>query len=322
VASERILLQVPMAAGDTVAVTALVRDLHRQYPDIEVGLEATGGGEIAKYNPYLIHLGPGDAVRKIRLNYRTDIDDVFKNGARLHFLDSFHRDLTRQTGIKVTLTDPYPDLHLSQSEQHSSYYQEPYWVVVAGGKPDAATKIWSKAGFQSVIDYTHTRGTNWVQAGCRGDARFQHTHHKLLNVVDRTGQTTLRELIRLIYHAEGVLCGVSLPMLIAAAFSKPCVVVAGGRESWWWTAFTRDNTALPNAAHLITPHHFFHTIGQLDCCQTGGCWSCSVVPPHNDSTFPDGFLCRRPLQLLDGSHLPECLSKIDPILVAAAVLSR
>ena len=99
-----------------------------------------------------------------------------------------------------------------------------------------------------------------------------HHHPPLRNVLDLRGQTDLRQLVRLVYHAQGVLCPVTLLMHLAAAVetppgmpkNRPCVVIAGGREPAQWEAY---------------PHHqYIHTNGALMCCDHGGCWKSRVVP--------------------------------------------
>ena len=108
----------------------------------------------------------------------------------------------------------------------------PFWVVVAGGKFDVTIKWWERSRFQSVVDHFRDK-IQFVQVG-----DFGHHHPRLRGVIDFRGQTDLRQLIRLIYHAHGVLCPVTAVMHLAAAVPykhipgahRPCVVVAGGRE--------------------------------------------------------------------------------------------
>ena len=91
-------------------------------------------------------------------------------------------------------------------------------------------------------------------------------------MLDLRGKTDLRQLVRLVHHAQGVLCPVTLHMHLAAAVpvragmprNRPCVVVAGGREPSQWEAY---------------PHHqCIHTNGALPCCDNGGYWKSRVVP--------------------------------------------
>ena len=141
-----------------------------------------------------------------------------------------------------------------------------FWIISAGGKLDVTIKWWPSWKYQEVVD--HFQGVvEFVQIGEMG-----HHHPALNGVIDLRGATTLRQLICLMYHADGVLTPVSMPMHLAAAVetkpgapkNRPCVVVAGGREPPHWEAY---------------PHHqYIHTVGMLRCCDTGGCWRNRTVP--------------------------------------------
>ena len=92
----------------------------------------------------------------------------------------------------------------------------PFWIVVAGGKFDYTIKWWDHDRFQQVVD--HFRGRIlFVQVG-----EAVHDHPPLRDVIDLRGRTDLRQLVRLVYHAQGVLCPVTLLMHLAAAVeSRP-----------------------------------------------------------------------------------------------------
>ena len=142
----------------------------------------------------------------------------------------------------------------------------PYWIVGAGGKYDFTAKWWEHARWQAVVEHFAGR-ILFVQVGEAG-----HHHPPLRGVLDLRGRTDLRQLVRLVHHAQGVLCPVTLLMHLAAAVevgrgmpkNRPCVVVAGGREPAQWEAY---------------PHHqYLHTNGALRCCDNGGCWKARTVP--------------------------------------------
>ena len=91
-------------------------------------------------------------------------------------------------------------------------------------------------------------------------------------VVDLRGRTSLRQLVRLMYHAQGAISAVSLLMHLAAAVevkpgmpkNRPCVVIAGGREPAHWEAYTH--------------HQYISNNGALPCCKNGGCWKSRCQP--------------------------------------------
>lgn len=317
---EKLILRCFRAPGDTVAATACARDVRLSFPGTQVALWGRGSEELLTADPDQAALTadmPG--VEVIDLDYRAGIAAV-QLGAKVTFLEDFHRDLRRKKGWIVPLTDPRPHLVLTETEEQQRPFPFPYWVLVAGGKSDLPTKIWSSPRFQEVVSRTKGQ-VNWVQVGATKGITVEHRHFKLDGVVDLVGKTNLRQLMQLIRHADGVLTGVSMAMLMAAAFWRPCVVVAGGRESYHWQAFHLDNEAWGRLANKIeTPHRFLHTAGKLPCSKPEGCLAAQVVRPHHDSDFPPGFLCQRPVEE-GGVPLPECMKSITVDQVVAAVTS-
>jgi ADP-heptose:LPS heptosyltransferase len=170
----------------------------------------------------------------------------------------------------------------------------PYWIVVAGGKYDFTIKWWHFRRWQGVVDHFRDR-LLFVQVG-----EADHYHPPLRGVLDLRGRTTMRELVRLVYHAEGVICPVTLLMHLAAAVElksgaiaqRACVVVAGGRESPHWERYPT--------------HQFLDVVGALPCCADGGCWRSRVVPlGDGDEKDRAPHLCER---VVNG--LPACMDLI------------
>ena len=110
------------------------------------------------------------------------------------------------------------------------------------GRVHARSGCWPRAGssttrssggrttrYQQVVDHFKGR-IEFVQVGEAG-----HHHPSLRGVVDLRGMTGHRQLVRLVYHAQGVISAVSFLMHLAAAVevkpgmpkNRPCVVVAG-----------------------------------------------------------------------------------------------
>jgi ADP-heptose:LPS heptosyltransferase len=220
-----------------------------------------------------------------------------------HFLQGFVDYLNEQLGTRVQLTAFKGDIHLSRQEKarpsriaELTGVEAPYWIIVAGGKFDYTIKWWHFRRFQRVVDHFIDR-IQFVQVGEGG-----HYHPPLSGVIDLRGKTTLRELLHLMYRAQGVLCPVTFLMHLAAAVEtpsegpkeRPCVVVAGGREPPQWESY---------------PHHqFIHTVGALPCCASGGCWKARIMP-LGDGDEKDGkkHLC---VDVVKG--LPKCMDMIRP----------
>ena len=315
---EQILLSHWRAPGDIVCMTACVRDLMLSYPGrYEIHI-AGSCPELWENNPYIVGAWgsrPPRGMPRYRLSCRDALME--SSGKRLHYLTAFHRDLERQLGVSVPTLYAKGDLHLSEAEKSKPLVEGPYWLIVAGGKNDIPAKIWSTTRFQQVVARLRDEGIRCVQGGAQLPG---HWNPELEDVENYVGKTDLRGFLRLIYGAEGVVCPVSFPMHAAAAFDKPCVVIAGGREPWWWEAYT--NTSLRQfggeCAPVSVPHHYLHSIGQLECCQSTGCWKTHVVGEE----FEDGdVVCQLPVDDTFGQTIPRCLYEITGSDVVAAVVA-
>lgn len=259
----RVILKCDHGASTIVMLTAVVRDLHSSCPDQFQTAVRTRYPELWRNNPHLAHLDPRDPdVEHIDCNppltQRSD-DPPF------HFIHGFLRYLGNLLNVDIKPTLFRGDLYLSRREKSwMSQVQEltgdeiPFWVVCAGGTFEKTIKWWEHERFQAVIDTFRDR-ILFVQVGAQGDY-----HPELNGVVDLRGKTDLRQLIRLIHHAQGVLCPLNLLMHLSAAVetkhdspNRACVVISGGGRSTQWQRYPT--------------HQFLHTIGSLICCDTTGC---------------------------------------------------
>jgi len=303
---KKLVLKCGLALGDIVLLTAAVRDLHRCHPQRFLTDVRTSCAALWENNPHLTPLAEHDAeVSLIDCSYPL-INRC--NAVPCHALHGFIEFLNGRLGSTINLSAFKGDIHLSAQEKawHSQVHEltgedTPFWIVAAGGKFDVTIKWWASERYQAVVD--HFRGKiQFVQVG-----QYGHHHPKLEGVIDLRGLTDIRQLVRLVYHSQGVLCGVTGLMHLAAAVEpkygqqvRPCVVVAGGREPAHWEAYPG--------------HQFIHTIGALTCCAKAGCWK--------DRTRPlrDGDRRDRPENLCANlsNNLPRCMDMITP----SEVISR
>lgn len=282
-------------------LTGAVRDLHTTYPGKFVTDVRSSAPALWENNPFLTALdSSGGKAEEIDCRYPLIHQS---NQKPYHFLHGFTRFLSSQLNISLEPVAFKGDIHLSPLEKSwISQVHEivgadvPYWIVAAGGKHDFTIKWWPKERYQAVVD--HFRGRIvFVQVG------ESHHHHPPLNgVIDLRGKTDLRQLVRLVYHAAGVISPVTLLMHLAAAVeTKPgrpknraAVIIAGGREPTHWEAY---------------PHHqFIHTIGALWCCDNGGCWKSRTLPlGDGDEKDQAEHLCVNVT-----GQLPHCMHLITP----------
>lgn len=292
-----------LSPGDVLAATQALESLHLSYPgEFLTGYSGTAP-ELLWHNPRVVELrGP---FQQIELHYPAVHQS---DGRGLTFGGAYCETLAAALGRPVPLRVNRPQLYLSEEEklwldqiaEHATHGRRVgFWLVNAGIKSDYTTKGWPVEHFQAVIDATAGR-VQWVQIGAA-----EHAHPKLRGVVDLVGQTDLRQLMRLVWHSRGALGGVSFLMHLAAAWEKPYVALAGGREPAPWNAYPLQ--------------HYLHAIGSLDCCRTAACWRSRVVP-LGDGDGKDSDLCAQPIVGLQ-RPAARCLALISPAEVVA-ILER
>jgi ADP-heptose:LPS heptosyltransferase len=296
---DKLILKCDLSAGDIVMLTAAVRDLHLSYPNRFLTDVRTLCSDLWVENPYLTSIEDSDPTARI-------IDCQYPlinrcNTTPAHCLQGFIEFLNGELGLEIKLSACKGDLHLSAQERawFSQVHEltkeaTPFWILASGGKYDVTVKWWARERYQQVVDYFRGK-ILFVQVGQQG-----HHHPKLDEVVDLRGRTSLRMLVRLMHHAQGVLSPVTCLMHLAAAVegkkgapaTRPCVVIAGGREPVHWEQYSG--------------HQFIHTIGALSCCAHGGCWKDRAEPLHDgDQRDEPRHLCTDVVR-----SLPRCLDLI------------
>jgi hypothetical protein len=293
--------------GAVVMLTAAVRDLHLAFPGEFTTDVRTTSPALWLNNPWITPLDDDDAEVEI-----IDCDYPLihrSNTVPYHFMHAVIDNLGERLGVAFGPTRCGGDLHISEQEaeypsqvEESTGLEIPFWIIAPGWNSKFTVKHWSAARYQEVID------------AFRGRILFVQVGHncppcqRLSGVLNITGQTNLRQLVRLLYRSQGVLSAVNLVMHLAAAvkttsgdYRRPCVIVAGGREPPQWEAY-------PN-------HQYLHTVGDLSCCANGGCWRARAFP------LGDGTAYDRPNRLCVDvvGDLPRCMHMIRSSDVIEAI---
>lgn len=304
---QKLILNCRLSPGDVLMLTAAVEALHSQHAGKYVTDVRTPCPAIWRNNPNITHLADDDpGVRHIDCHYPLVHQS---NQLPYHFIHGYVRQLGIELGIPLAPVAFRGNIHLSKEElaapaPFSDRDVKPYWLICAGGKYDYTIKWWHRRRWQEVVDYFQDQFL-FVQIGEQG-----HYHPPLNGTIDLRGQTTIRELICLVYHSAGVLCPVTFLMHLAAAVPRPpgtsalrpCVVVAGAREPVHWEAYPG--------------HQFLHTVGTLPCCAHGGCWKSRTIPLGDKSIHDEtSRVCSRPMP----SGLPQCMDMIEARHVIEAI---
>jgi ADP-heptose:LPS heptosyltransferase len=263
--------------GDIVVLTAAIRDLKKKFPNLHITMR-TSAHAIWEHNPHVDAFGEyssrekkkttdpdaivdlsgdkGDKVVTLKMDYPL-INSA--NSCAKHFIYGFKEDLEKKLGISFDIKAFKCDVHLSDEEkkwinqvQEAFNYSGKFWVINSGSKNDFPLKQWSRVRWQEVVDSLRGK-IQFVQVG-----QSNHNHEPLKGAFDLVGKTDMRQLIRLCYHAEGAVCHVTMLNHLMSVWEKPCVVVAGGRETAAWESYNETT--------------YLDTIGNLFCCKSGGCW--------------------------------------------------
>lgn len=324
----KLILRCPLCPGDVMTLTAAVESIHRQYPDKFLTDVRTDVSEIWHFNPWITPISDDDPdAITIDVSYTRQI--VQSNRVPFRFLGAYTKFIGDALGIPLTLQVNRPSIYLIDKEREwsmvrhivnnaidSSAYENkgnrpvginrvnnemdtpslPIWLVCAGSKSDYPAKQWPWEYFQEVIDRTWTQVT-WVQVGSDEQGDFPHTHPKLERCINLVGKTSHRELHRLTYHASGGLGGITYLMHLAAAFDKPYICLAGGREPTTWINYPKQ--------------HYLHTIGQLSCCENWSCWKARVVPVNDGRDTPEK-MCEKPASADWKVPVATCMTMIHP----------
>ena len=309
---KKLILKCCLSPGDVVMMTAAVRDLHQAHPGKYVTDVRTTADQIWENNPYITKISDDDPeAATIDMHYPLVNRS---NDAPYHFIHGYAQFLEHTLEVPIPLTKFHGDIHISPVEKgwmsqiQETGCQDRFWIIMAGGKYDFTAKWWNPESYQKVVDHFQGR-IQFVQCG-----ETSHWHPKLKNVIDLIGKTDIRQFIRLMYHADGVLCPVTMAMHLAAAVetrpglprNRACVVVAGGREPAHWEAYTH--------------HRFLSNNGALPCCEHGGCWK-SRCQPVQDGDSKDENLCDNPVQVADDLRIPKCMEMFTANDVIRAIES-
>jgi ADP-heptose:LPS heptosyltransferase len=304
----KLILKNHQSPGDVLMLTATVRDIHACYPGEFQTDVRTSVDQLWEHNPFLTPLREDDPdVTTLRCNYPLIHRS---NESPYHFVEAFTHYVNDKLALNVKPQEHAGQIFLHPREKAwISQVQErvrqeiPFWVVAAGGKFDCTAKWWESARYQQVVDHFYGR-IQFVQIG-----ELHHYHPPLRGVVDLRGLTDTRQLIRLVYHSQGALCGVTFLMHLTAAvetkgkpaLTRPCVVVGGGREPSQWEGY---------------PHHqFLHTVGALPCCDKSSCWRSRTLPLGDGSKRDSSrSLC---LNVVRGT--PACMDLITAEEVIDAI---
>lgn len=298
-----LILRNHLSPGDVLVMSASIHSLHRSNPGKFLTAVDTTADQVYEHNPDVISIEKARELggEDLQMHYPS----VHQSNERgITFMQAYCEFLSSVLKVNVPLLTNRPHVYLSKQErswmdqvQEATGKKQKFWLICAGRKNDYTTKFWGTENFQRVVDSLRGK-ILFVQVGSK-----EHHHPPLKNVLNLIGKTDARQLIRLCWHAEGVLSGVTFLQHLAAAMQKPSVVIMGGREPVTWNTYPRQQ--------------LIHTVGMLSCCKSGGCWR-SRVEKLNDGSEQDSSLCENPV--IGDEVIPKCMALIQPKEIAEKIL--
>ena len=226
-----------------------------------------------------------------------------------HITGAFRLAIMAQTGFDIPMGEPIPDLYLTEDEKKlPPIIDGRYWVIGTGKRPPFTSKFWPPERWQAVV--SSLPDITFVQIGFDDEKPDSEHYHPVLygdNVINMIGETQdprsgIRDLFRLVYHADGCCSLVSSLMHVAAGFRKPCVIPAGARE--------------PANFETYPFHRFIHTQGSMKCegkdldgneREDPGIRSCWRESARACPELQQGY--------------PKCMMMIEPFQVANGIKS-
>ena len=248
------------------------------------------------HNPYLDDFSEPSMILKIGTGTTTKQS----NSSTRHMCEAYRVSIMQQTGFDFPQGESIPDLHLSDHEKAMPpIIDGRYWLICLGKRPPYTSKYWPPENWQTVVDaLPHI---TFVQIGHSAHYHPELQGENVINMVGQTQdpQTGSRDWFRLVHHADGVLTLVSSLMHLAAAFRKPAVVVAAGRE--------------PVPLEMYPFHVFLQNVGAMSCegedasgrhrshKGTKACWKASAEAcPNLIGEYPKCITMIKPEQVIEG----------------------
>jgi len=307
-----VVLKTTGSLSQQTLLTGAIRDLHRRREQ-SFAIEVRGSyPELWESNPHVTTISDDDAEVLNIVNWPppTELPVCFMPR------DYTYTQLSIALGLTVRPYDVCGDIYLTDDEKKGKspvdeLTEKPgtrYWLIAASCDLAQTTRQWDPFRLQAVIDQFKGK-LLFVQCGATIGRILHFPLNDVLNLVDKT---SLRQLIRLIYHAEGIVCPPGALMHLAAAVEgkgmhgrkRPCIVIAGGTES-------ATAVSYPN-------HQFLHTVGSLPCCVLRGCRRVRVKA-LGDGTLSDRSLCVLPTVSAQRMLLPQCMNLITVEDVVSAL---
>lgn len=287
-----------MGLGDDVIITGVIREIKKVCPSCEIDI-ITRNKNLFLFNPNItkLDINANDVelcelgLSSVPADYHDRAFDSSFNAK--HYSFKLHLFAQMKLNLQWDCKNIKPDLHLGNTlnpVRNKLGFGGAYWLINSGFYGVMPYKWYPQ--YQKVVDLLRGK-VQFIQHGGNGP---NDVHTPLDGALSIVGQTSPLELAAAFRDCAGSLGGASSHAHFAAAFDRPCVIVAGGAEPPEWTNY-ENQTAI------------FKNIG----CSNYKAGTCGY--PRNDLGRNGEECCPHFL----GNHA-ECFDAISPEEVADAIL--
>lgn len=233
-------------AGKTVKeIRELFRQLRNESYDLVVDLQGLlRSGLITRATSAPIRLGFQEAREGSRLFYTKKV----RGGREVHAVERYLK-IAEELGCTMNeIAFPFPLSCSADTAADKPAAPEPYAVLVPGAR--WKTKIWSAESFGKVAAMLPLRSVVIGAASDRAIAEevVAHSGGKAHSLA---GETSLRELIEIMRHAQTVITNDSGPMHIAAALNIPVIAIFGPTSPERTGPYGKDHVVLQSKAGCV-----------------------------------------------------------------------
>jgi len=250
------LLQNDWGIGDELLLSAVARELVRDFPDAGVWIRSRHGFRFPAYirrDPIPHDARPIEVIYQNPTLYGPDAHSPFPGHLVQQMLDKVALD----TGLKVRAVDVRPELELPTVDRESHTV-----ILHSRPNPRLSSKDWGLDRWKSLANLLRGADVRLLQVGGNDEP--------LLPGSEDLRGTSPSELPSVFCRASAVVCVAGLLMHLAEATKTPAIVIYGGRE-------TPAIDGYPDQVHLSSE--------PLPC---RGRWGCHLGA---DVACPNGMTC-------------------------------
>lgn len=238
--------------GDQLAVTAVVREFKRAFPDEMIRLEGVHHKAVWEHNP---HLRNGN-----RENGKTALLGLHLHEHLGSIPHAFAKQISMALGIDFQIVNDTPELFLTVEERRAARQRlgvglnlSEAQIIGALPYPSIAlidsnamwpTRRYPADHWREVLRLLHDQGWTTIQIGSTGPDSYGNRPEKVGALFDWTDTTSVREVAALMYHADIFLGNDSGGFHVAAGVGCPQVVPFGIKK-WYARSYWNTTPVFP-----------------------------------------------------------------------------